>query len=442
MPTRTTRRAPGIDLQISKEKYFRAIGYTPEPVQRDVHQSPARFRVNIQGRRSGKSYGAAREAEVQILAGGTRGWIVGPTYDLADKIGREIDRVLIRQLRLPVTSGERHAGKLRYAKFWNGSEIWIKSADRPDSLIGEGLDWLIVDEAAIISRLTWEQHLRATLSDRNGWCLFSGTPRGYNWIYDLYCRGKSVDYSEWDSWQHPSWHSRYFRDDVDELRRTLTRETFDQEYGAQFTSFAGKVYPFSRNTHARRLGFQPEWETFCSIDFGYRMPSVGWYQVGKVSGQHEVHLIDEISHRENIKTEQLADMILAKKYPTIRYFGDPAGGGAQSQSGLGDIEVFRRKGIRVHYKTDRISRTISAGVGLVRSWFENAKGQARFFVDEKCVGHIEDFEAYRYPEKKEERTLLDEPMKDGRHDHGCDECRYFFINRFPIKKREAFTVDL
>jgi hypothetical protein len=342
-----------------------------------------------------------------------------------------------------VVNGERHSGKLRYARFWNGSEIWIKSADNPDSLIGEGLDWLIIDEAAaVVSKITWEQYLRPTLSDRGGWCLFSTTPRGFNWIYDLYVRGQSIDYPEWDSWQHPSWHSRYFRDDVDELRRTLTRETFEQEYGAQFTSFAGKVYPFSRITHVRKLDFIPEWETYCSIDFGYRMPSVGWYQVGRIDGHYEVHLIDEISHKENIKTEQLADMVLAKGYPVIRYYGDPAGGGVQSQSGLGDIEIFRRKGLKVYYTTDKVSRPISAGVELVRSFFENAEGKARFFVSDKCVGHIEDFEAYRYPEKKEDRALKDEPLKDGRHDHGCDDCRYFFINRFPIKKREAFTIEI
>ena len=51
------------------------------------------------------------------------------------------------------------------------------------------------------------------------------------------------------------------------------------------------------------------------------------------------------------------------------------------------------------------------------------------------MGHIIDFEGYRYPEKKEDRVLKDEPLKDGYHDHGCDETRYFFINRFPVKNR-------
>ena len=129
----------------------------------------------------------------------------------------------------------------------------------------------------------------------------------------------------------------------------------------------------------------------------------------------------------------MANRILAKTYPNVTYYGDPAGGGVQPQSGIGDIEVFRRKGIAVKYTTDPMLRFIPSGVGIVRRFFEDAKSKAHFFISDKCTGHIIDYEGYRYPEKKEDRALKDEPLKDGYHDHGCDETRYFFINRFPIR---------
>ena len=40
------------------------------------------------------------------------------------------------------------------------------------------------------------------------------------------------------------------------------------------------------------------------------------------------------------------------------------------------------------------------------------------------------------PEVVEGKDLKPEPLKDGYHDHGCDQLRYFFINHFPIKNRE------
>ncbi len=424
-------------MQANKQKYFNAIGYEPEPCQWDIHNSDKRFRVNIQGRRSGKSYASAREAEVAIYTPETRGWVVAPTYDLAAKIGREIHQNLVLNQQFAITK-RMVGGSMFSATFKNGSEVSLKSAENPDSLIGEGLDWLIIDEAAILPKRTWEQYLRPTLSDRSGWVLFVSTPRGFNWLYDLYIRGQSSDYPEWESWQHASHGSRYFRDSVENLKHELTKETYLQEYEAQFTSFAGKVYPFSRDVHVKRLDRNDAWETYCSIDFGYRMPAVVWFQVGKVGGEHEVHIIDEIAHTTDIRTDELADKILAKGYPVQKYFCDPAGEGVQSSSGLGDVQVFRRKGISpLSHKTDKISRSIPSGIDLVRSYLENAEGNARLFIADTCKGIIADFENYRYPEKKEDRKLKDEPLKDGYHDHGMDAVRYFFTNRFPIRKREV-----
>jgi len=432
-----------VSLKLNKAKYFQNVGYTPEQVQWAIHNSDYRFRVNIQGRRSGKSYSSAKEAEPAFLMPNSRGWIVAPTYDMGDKIAREFDATLLKKVGFPCTATHYDRGRLRYAKGINGSEIWVKSADAPESLLGEGLDWLIIDEAATIPKIIWEQYLRPTLSDRNGWALFPTTPRGYNWIYELYKMGQGSN-PNYESWQHPSWMSKYFKDDVDALRDELSDATFRQEYGAEFTTYAGKVYPFDRDKHVRVLKYDKRLPTYVSIDFGYRMPSVGWYQVGSVAGRDEVYLIDEIVHQENIKTADLAQRILKVNrdngYHVHKYYGDPAGAGVQAQSGLGDIEIFRQQGIRVNYTTNKIDRDITTGIDHVRSFMESASGHIAFYVSAKCTGHIEDAENYRYPEAKDGRPLKEEPLKDGYHDHSCDEMRYFFINHFPIKKRGAVAL--
>ncbi len=429
-----------IDTILNKERYFDLIQYFPESAQKEIHDSTARFRVNIQGRRSGKSYSAAREIEPYILTPNTRGCVVAPTYDLASRIGNEISQKLLFELQIETTVRRETGGNLFYLKTPLNSEFWIKSADNPTSCLGLGFDYIVIDEAAQIPQRIWEQYLRPTLSDRQGWALFCTTPRGFNWVYDLYARGQSDDYPEWESWIHPSSSSRYFRDDIDEIKRTLTKETFQQEYLAMFTSFAGTVFQFSRDTHIKKLQYNPSWETYCTIDFGYRMPAVLWVQVGMVNGEEHIHIIDEIVHETDIKSEILARRILNRRYPIMNYFCDPAGGGVQSTSGVGDIEIFRRHGINPRFKTDKVSRTVPAGIELVRSYVENARGKARLFVSDKCKGVIEDFETYRYPERKQDSRLKDEPLKDGRSDHSMDALRYFFTNRFPIIKRELRQV--
>ena len=163
---------------------------------------------------------------------------------------------------------------------------------------------------------------------------------------------------------------------------------------------------------------------------------MGWYQTYRVNGEWHINMIDEIIHETNIKTDELAQRIRSKKYNVMRYYGDPAGLQAQGQSGVGDIEIFRKMGIVVNTITDKASRSISAGINHVRSFIENANGERYLHLNSNCMGMAEDLESYRYPEVVEGKDLKPEPLKDGYHDHGCDQLRYFFINHFPIKNRE------
>ena len=348
---------------------------------------------------------------------------------------------ILAKLRLPIATKKEVNGQLYYIKLAGlNSEVWVKSADRPESCVGEGVDVLVLEEAAKIRKIVWEQCLRPTLADRQGWALFTTTPEGYNWIYDLWQRGKSEEFPDWESWQHPSWESPFFRDDIEELKKTLTYETFQQEFGAQFTSFSGRVLPFDRTVHIQSLKFNPDLPTYVGIDFGYRTSAAGWFQIDPRQGKDKVYMIDEI-WEENIKTDDFADKIRAKQYPVIRYFGDPAGGGVQAQSGIGDIEIFRQKGLRVDFRKDKVSRNIANGITHMRTWFEDAAGNTHFWVDKKCDRFISSFENYRYPEKKKDQRLKEEPLKDGLNDHACDATRYFFCNLFPIKSRQAGVIN-
>ena len=389
------------------------------------------------GRRFGKTTASAMEATYYASQPEKRIWLVGLSYDKADLMFREIWKLMVIGHANDII---RASEKDRIIKFKWGTTVEAKSADNPDSLVGEGLDLLIIDEAAKVKRKIWDMYLSPTLSDRKGKAVFITTPEGFNFIYDLYLLGKEDEL--WESHQAPSWDNHFAfpngKSDqfILERKRNMSKEVFDQEYGAKFTSFAGKVYPFERDLDVGDYPYNPNHPTFCSIDFGYRMPAVGWFQTYRVGGIWHVNMIDEIIHKTNIKTDELALKIKAKPYNVLKYYGDPAGVQAQGQSGMGDIEIFRRKGIVVNTKRDKVSRSIASGISHVRGFIENAQNERFFHISKKCVGIMQDLENYRYPEAKEGQDLKPEPLKDGYHDHGCDMVRYFFINRFPIKQRE------
>ncbi len=122
------------------------------------------------------------------------------------------------------------------------SEIRGRSADNPSNLLGAGLSWLIVDEAAALREDIWPSYLSGRLVDRNGWALLVSTPRGRGWYFDLWKRGQRGQDPTFESWCQPSWSNPMLDPASIELERgRVPPETFAQEYEASFLSTLGKV---------------------------------------------------------------------------------------------------------------------------------------------------------------------------------------------------------
>jgi hypothetical protein len=74
-------------------------------------------------------------------------------------------------------------------KLINGATISLKGADRPETMRGVSLKFLVLDEYADMKPAVWEQILRPALADLKGRAMFIGTPMGRNHFYDLYQYG-------------------------------------------------------------------------------------------------------------------------------------------------------------------------------------------------------------------------------------------------------------
>ena len=185
-----------------KKSWFDYMGYKPHKGQDKLHypnKETARFFVMVCGRRFGKTTCSAMEATFVASQPNKRIWCVGLSYDKADLMFREIWKKMVVGHQNDI---ERASEKERYIKFkWN-TVVEGKSADNPDSLVGEGLDLLIIDEAAKVKRKIWDMYLSPTLSDRKGKAIFISTPEGFNWLYDMYLLGQRDEL--WESHQAPS----------------------------------------------------------------------------------------------------------------------------------------------------------------------------------------------------------------------------------------------
>ena len=131
----------------------------------------------------------------------------------------------------------------RTVHYPGGGWVQVKSADNPSTLRGEGLDLVIVDETAHISKFmeAWQQSLRPALSDRKGSAIFISTPKGYNHFWELYKDAETMD--GWASFQHPTWDNPYIDpQEIEDAKAQLPALVFRQEYGAEFVQLAGALF--------------------------------------------------------------------------------------------------------------------------------------------------------------------------------------------------------
>lgn len=232
-------------LSIKKEALFKDLHYEPHPGQWEIHRSAAPRRVVACGVRWGKTTCAAMEGLAAALEPKERsiGWVVAPTYDLADRVYREIQLAVVQHLSHRVVSIKDSEKRLIIRNLAGGtSEIKAKTADNPVSLLGEGLDWVIVDEAARLKPMIWQSHISQRLIDKKGWALLISTPKGKGYFFDLYQRAKQGD-PGYESWNMASWTNPMLdKQIIEQERARLPDRVFKQEFEAAFTEGAGSVF--------------------------------------------------------------------------------------------------------------------------------------------------------------------------------------------------------
>jgi hypothetical protein len=233
--------------KFDKEAFFRLVGYEPHPGQLAIHRSRAARRVVACGVRWGKTKCAAMEGLASAMAPAEHsiGWVVAPTYDLADRVFRELQVTALEKLQHRIISMRESDRRLVLRNLSGGtSEIKAKSADNPVSLLGEGLDFAIVDEASRLKPNIWQAHLSQRLVDKRGWALLISTPKGKGYFFDLFKRGQGADHDpDYASWSWPSWENPMLDAEMIEAERArLPERVFAQEYGAKFVEGAGAVF--------------------------------------------------------------------------------------------------------------------------------------------------------------------------------------------------------
>src|SRR6185503_19081347 len=185
---------------VDRDEVFERIKYKPHSEEQyRIHDSLARFRIPSCGRRFGKSQAAGHEMTLNLFIPETLWWIVGPTYRLGEKEFRVVWNDLKALNLLDKCSTRQYninQGQMRLVTPM-GSTLEVVSAEKQDTLVGEGLDGVIMSEAAKHKMSTWQMYIEPALSDKRGSAIFPSTPQGFNWYKGLYDMGQHPDFEDY-----------------------------------------------------------------------------------------------------------------------------------------------------------------------------------------------------------------------------------------------------
>ena len=326
--------------KFDKLRFFEDCGYQPHAGQLEVHRATEPRRVVACGVRWGKTYCAAMEGLAAAMQPAERsvGWVVGPTYDLADRVFREIQVRALEKLPHRIVKMKESERLLVIRNMAGGtSEIKAKSAESPVSLLGEGLDWLIIDEASRLKASTWESHLSQRLLDKKGWALLISTPKGKGYFHDLFRRGQGSD-PTWRSWNLPSRTNPMLdRELIEAERQRLPEQVFQQEYEAKFIEGSGAVF---RNVRECATGAFREPEDGRRYFAGLDLAKIQDYTVLTIlDDKLNVVFVDRF-HRIDWTIQTQRIKVALDRYWHAEVFVD--------STGCGDpmLETLRRDGVR------------------------------------------------------------------------------------------------
>ena len=208
------------------------------PWQQEVWNDETRFKIVAAGRRTGKSRLAAWMLILRALQT-EKGHVfyVAPTQGQA----RDIMWQTLLELGNPVIVSS-HINNLQL-KLVNGATISLKGADRPETLRGVSLRFLVLDEYADMKPEVFEQILRPALADQKGDALFIGTPIGRNHFYDLYQYGELGDDPTYKTWHFTSYSNPLLdSEEIDVAKKSMSSYAFRQEFMASFEARGSEMF--------------------------------------------------------------------------------------------------------------------------------------------------------------------------------------------------------
>jgi len=404
--------------------------------QLEVFKSTTRRRVLVAGRRFGKTILSINElckfAAFKPDKRPREIWYVAPYYGQAKEIAWSFLKEHLIEGNWISSEKQCNESALSVTIF-NGNVIKLKGAANPDSLRGKGLSFVVLDEFQDMKQEAWSEVIRPSLSDMNGHALFIGTPKGYNWAFDMFQKGDKGGPSKekgWRSWRFTTLEGgNVSRGEIEEAKRDLDERTFRQEYEASFETYAGIVYyAFDRIENVMPFNAPPKHEfSRLPLHIGMDFNISPMAATVSIETPDYTHAFDEIVIYSS-DTREMSEEIRAR-YPhnPIYIYPDPAARQRRTSAGsMTDLKILQDSRYNFMPRLRTHHSLIRDRVNAVNSRLKTASGIRRAFIDPKCKQLIKCVTTQLY----KENTL--QPDKGSNLDHLPDAFGYHIDYLHPV----------
>ncbi len=309
----------------------------------------------------------------------------------------------------------------------NGSRFWLRSADRPQSLLGADLAWLYGDEVALWDRDAFMYAIsRLRQPGFRHQAAFTFTPKGRNWAFDVFGKpSPDVHVIRCSTRENPFLDPGF----VSMLEAHYGDTPFArQEIDGEFVSFEGLVYAqFSPSRHVRRPPSESRFTTIIAgVDWGYTNP--GAIVVVGRSEDGAVWALDE-AYGRHIPPQGPGESwvsiasALKERWGVELFVCDP--------SEPANIAAFEREGLPAAPADNSLEPGIAAVSALLSA--------ERLFISPDCPNLISEFGRYQYklgPDGQPTGEVLKA------FDHALDALRYAVLHLTLQRPHSAFIQAL
>ena len=384
--------------------------------QQEVISCEKRFRVLITGRRFGKTFLAINELAKFARFPNQKVWYVSPSY----RQSKNICWTMLKEQMIKHKWAKKINDSDLSIMLKNNSIIQLKGSDNEQSLRGVGLNFIVLDEFADIKPNAWYEVLRPTLSDTKGSALFCGSPKGFNFAYDLYSRKDK----EWESFKFTTIEGgQVDQEEIEQAKNDLDERTFQQEYLATFVNYAGIIYyNFDINNNVIEDYKLHDGTIHIGMDFNIDPMCC----VVAQEKDNKIIIFDEIQIWSS-NTAEMVDEIKQRYKQKVVVYPDPASRQRKtSAGGFTDLSILKNAGFEVRCRPTH--PLVRDRINAVNSKLKNVNGKSSMFMIKSCKNLIKSLQRQIY----KEGTHV--PDKDSGYDHFNDALGYMIEYMYPLRR--------